>query len=232
MEPELQQFFQIAGVSEQQLKDQETRTFIYDFINKHGGINQAIKEIKQPAPIPPSLPPYPGPPPVPPTRAPPRPQPPSITSAPPPPPPPPPANLGSNAAPPPPPPPPPPPGPLTGNGIAAPKSQPSPISATDGRSQLMEQIRMGAKLHHVDPEKDSIKSDSSGGDNRSLLLKQIEEGVSLKKVEINADRPSSGPPKGGLAEALARALENRARPMHNSSSDEESESDQDSEWDD
>lgn len=70
VDPQLKQFFEKVGVSDDQLRDRETREFIYDFIETHGGIN-AVKA----AIVPPSLqaqqappPPAPGlgpPPPVP-----------------------------------------------------------------------------------------------------------------------------------------------------------------------
>lgn len=39
----MKDFFLRAGVSESQLRDKETRDFIYDFIKNHGGVN-AVKE--------------------------------------------------------------------------------------------------------------------------------------------------------------------------------------------
>lgn len=39
----MKDFFLRAGVSESQLRDKETRDFIYDFIKNHGGAN-AVKE--------------------------------------------------------------------------------------------------------------------------------------------------------------------------------------------
>lgn len=46
---------QQAGVSESQLRNPQTRDFIYDFIDKHGGMD-AIKEDVQDSLIPPPLP--------------------------------------------------------------------------------------------------------------------------------------------------------------------------------
>ncbi|XP_071452160.1 actin nucleation-promoting factor WASL-like [Hetaerina americana] len=54
-DPQLKQFFVMAGVSESQLQDRETREFIYDFINRHGGID-AVKEDIHATPSPPSGP--------------------------------------------------------------------------------------------------------------------------------------------------------------------------------
>ncbi len=47
------------GVSQEQLTDQDTRAFIYDFIDRHGGIDTAIQEVKRPPPSKPSVPPPP-----------------------------------------------------------------------------------------------------------------------------------------------------------------------------
>lgn len=40
---QLKCFFEKAGISEKQLQDRDTKEFIYDFINKHGG-REAIEE--------------------------------------------------------------------------------------------------------------------------------------------------------------------------------------------
>ena len=55
VDPKLKQFFSKAGVSERELQDKDTRDFIYDFIDKHGGIEAALEEVerKTPAPAPP-----------------------------------------------------------------------------------------------------------------------------------------------------------------------------------
>lgn len=51
-------FYFKAGVSEKQLQDKDTREFIYDFINKHGGREAVQEEVqktsRKPAPAPPS----------------------------------------------------------------------------------------------------------------------------------------------------------------------------------
>ena len=47
VDPKLQQFFSKAGVSEKELADKETREFIYDFIDKHGGVEAALKEVER-----------------------------------------------------------------------------------------------------------------------------------------------------------------------------------------
>ncbi|XP_046439003.1 neural Wiskott-Aldrich syndrome protein-like [Daphnia pulex] len=45
VDPNLLKFFARAGISENHLKDKATREFIYDFIDKHGGKEAAIREI-------------------------------------------------------------------------------------------------------------------------------------------------------------------------------------------
>ncbi|XP_066989704.1 actin nucleation-promoting factor WASL-like isoform X3 [Macrobrachium rosenbergii] len=42
----LQGFFRVVGVSEQQLSDRRTRQFIYDFIERNGGVEKAVEEDK------------------------------------------------------------------------------------------------------------------------------------------------------------------------------------------
>eukprot|EP00111_Clytia_hemisphaerica_P005628 TCONS_00016347-protein len=42
-----QMLFQHAGVTENQLNDEETLKFIFDFVNSHGGITKATSEFKQ-----------------------------------------------------------------------------------------------------------------------------------------------------------------------------------------
>ena len=49
MDPKLKQFFSKAGVSERELQDKDTRDFIYDFIDKHGGIEAALLEVDRKA---------------------------------------------------------------------------------------------------------------------------------------------------------------------------------------
>lgn len=46
VDPELKEFFNLAGVSEKQLKDDETRDFIYKFIENHGGVQKAIESAR------------------------------------------------------------------------------------------------------------------------------------------------------------------------------------------
>lgn len=44
-----------AGVSDKQLRDKETRDFIYDFINKHGGMNAVESDVQEPEQIMPTI---------------------------------------------------------------------------------------------------------------------------------------------------------------------------------
>lgn len=128
LDPEMKALFEQIGLDEQSEVDEETMDFIYDFVDKHGGLNAVREDLArrqppaaptQPASFPPPppasrVPAHPGP------RAPP---PPARTAAPPPPP------VHRGAAPPPPPgrpgmaaPPPPPPG---RQGMGAPPPPPS-----------------------------------------------------------------------------------------------------------
>lgn len=45
VDPNLKKFFQKAGVDEKTLQDKDTRDFIYDFIDKHGGVEAALREV-------------------------------------------------------------------------------------------------------------------------------------------------------------------------------------------
>lgn len=45
MDEELKAFFSMAGVSDNDLNDCDTRNFIYDFIANHGGVERAKQEI-------------------------------------------------------------------------------------------------------------------------------------------------------------------------------------------
>ncbi|XP_035209353.1 neural Wiskott-Aldrich syndrome protein-like, partial [Stegodyphus dumicola] len=251
VDKELKDFFSLAGVSDKDLNDSETRNFIYDFINNHGGVEQAKRETVQKS-APPPVPTRdvlqtPRPHRVPPTRsaAPPPPppplpsQPPAVQPAlpslpksdaaplPPPPPPPPPPPVPSAGAPPPPPPPPPPPGakPATSDFH---QSTPS----VDNRSALLDQIRRGKELHHVETNGNAAANQPAGDDTRGALLNQIRQGVVLKSVSEDS-RPTSVPnPQDGLAGALARALLERSRAIHQTDeSDSSSEDDYGDDWD-
>lgn len=46
LDPSLRKLFDSIGISENQLQDKETAKFIYDFIDKHGGL-EAVKAEQQ-----------------------------------------------------------------------------------------------------------------------------------------------------------------------------------------
>ncbi|CAD5225802.1 unnamed protein product [Bursaphelenchus xylophilus] len=155
-------------------------------------------------------------------------------------PPPPPSTQSSSSSIPPPPPPPPPPGALNSvNNNKAPSSEPKPppkpasAPASDGRSDLLQAIQKGAKLRHVDPpaERSPLAATGNARDN---MMEQIRQGAQLKHVdqqEVETNRKSvpGSQQMGGIAGALARALEERRKNMNNS---DESEAENDSEWED
>ncbi|KAK9500929.1 hypothetical protein O3M35_002091 [Rhynocoris fuscipes] len=236
-DPQLKQFFQEAGVSENHLRDRDTREFIYDFINSHGGI-EAVKCTIDPPPVPVRA----RPPPPPPNRAPP-------TAPPPPPPPPPPvrtlpprnapnaspspsslssSSSSANVEPPPPPPPvpscPPPP----------PISQPP----EDNRSALLAEIRSQTTTLRPVSVTSAESKRASTASSRSELLDQIKHGVELKHVNTaNSQQHSqpTTPPPNTLAGALARALAERSRDIHgdsSGSSDDDDDEEDDEEWED
>ncbi|XP_017474623.1 PREDICTED: neural Wiskott-Aldrich syndrome protein-like [Rhagoletis zephyria] len=216
-------FLQSAGVTQDQLQDKNTVKFIYDFLDQHGGRDKALAEIENPPP-PPQMPPvaYPtynhsksngshlhkpaqGGLPPPPVMIPPQAQ-------------------QKPAAP---------------SIPAAPSSANAlpPVSSgsNDGHSALMEAIRKGSTLNHVEPTDTSSNSSGGGGgeDIRDQLMNQIRQGVGLRKVEPNANKAEvSKTPTSGLAGALARALQERSRAINQTddSSDSDSHS-SDDEWD-
>jgi len=261
VDPNLKKFFQKAGVDEKALQDRDTREFIYDFIDKHGGVEAALREVNSnniQAPPPPPRAVQQAPKPSPPVR--------SSTHAPPPPPPSdPPVRQPGHRAPPPPaptqpppsrappaapspaltaPPPPPPPPPPPAGGPPPPSMAPlAPPSLTpsapecDPHSNLMDAIRKGGTLRHVEPQK-TVRPPT---DTRGELMGQIRQGVALKKVtpeEAEREREANMESLGiqdtsgatGIAGMLQRALQERGMAMGMSSS-EESEG-EDDEWDD
>ncbi|XP_036004790.1 WASP like actin nucleation promoting factor b isoform X2 [Fundulus heteroclitus] len=208
LDPELKNLFDLAGISEAQLKDKETSKAIYDFIEKNGGVEAVKNEVRRQAPPPP--PPRSGPPPPPPPQhhsaAPPPPPPPSRVTrgAPPPPPhsrppvsappPPPPSRPGM----PPPPPsrggPPPPPTPAHASIPVAPPPPPPPPSLAPSSN--------GAPPPPPPPPPPGPPPPPSldGGEGKSALLSQIREGAQLKKVDQKERPVSSG--GGGGRDAL------------------------------
>lgn len=105
-----------------------------------------------------------------------------------------------------------------------------PAAAPDPRDALLESIRKGAKLKHVEPQAPAV----TVVDSRSDLLSEIRSGVELRSV---ADRPQenrSSTEQGtdALADALRRALEVRGRAIRPDSSSESDDADDDNEWSD
>ncbi|ULT96645.1 hypothetical protein L3Y34_004894 [Caenorhabditis briggsae] len=151
------------------------------------------------------------------------------TSAPPPPPPPPPMAMpaaGAGAPPPPPPPPPP-----SGNILA------SLPPAQNGRSNLLAEIQAGKQLRTV--QQNSSNDAPKGGDARGDVMAQIRQGAQLKHVDAAAEQErrksatSGAAGMGGLAGALAKALEERRLNMGiDDSSDDDEEEDDKNEWSD
>ncbi|KAI1725170.1 WH1 domain-containing protein [Ditylenchus destructor] len=155
-----------------------------------------------------------------------------------------PAPVASNVPPPPPPPPPqlmsgsagapkpPPPPPMPGTGA------PKPAPADDSRTNLLQQIQQGAKLKRVEGPTTMASGKQPVATNppntRDHMLQQIQQGAQLKHVDPteteNRKSASQIQDLGGIAGALARALEERRKNMVNS--EEESAEDNDSEWED
>ncbi|CAG4920588.1 unnamed protein product [Colias eurytheme] len=98
----------------------------------------------------------------------------------------------------------------------------------DSRAALMESIRNGSKtLRHVEVgSKTSLNDDS-----RSNLLSEIRQGINLRAVNRVTGPVEPSAPTCGLAGALAKALQERARAIHSSDS-EDSQTTSDGEWDD
>lgn len=102
--------------------------------------------------------------------------------------------------------------------------------ANDPRSALLESIRSGKALKHVEVES---KRPPSAPDSRGELLDQIRQGVELKSVQPTPRPSVNTAPQDSLAGALARALAERSRAIHSDtsgSSDDDEEEDDD--WED
>ncbi|CAH1368725.1 hypothetical protein MTP99_010211 [Tenebrio molitor] len=237
---QLKCFFEKAGISEKQLQDRDTKEFIYDFINKHGG-REAVEEStsghsgrRAPA-IPAASASAPPVPPVPP-RGPIRPH---VRVAPPPPPPVPSSNIPNsveNEKPIPPPPPlanlgaiPPPPVPAFDMSEGDAPIPPAPALG----SALLDSIRTGTTLRPVE-DRNMPTTPPVVEDSRGQLLKAIREGTKLKPVCERDVKPMNNVVEtrsGDLAEALARALAERSKAIHSEDDDDEDDSNDD-EWED
>uniref|UniRef100_A0A1A7YGM9 Wiskott-Aldrich syndrome-like b n=1 Tax=Iconisemion striatum TaxID=60296 RepID=A0A1A7YGM9_9TELE len=206
LDPELKNLFDMAGISEAELKDMETSKAIYDFIEKNGGVEAVKDEVRRRAPPPPPPPPRGGPPappqshssapPPPPSRGPVRGAPPPPPHSRPPvsaPPPPPPSRPGMSAPPPPPPNrggPPPPPAPSHAS-VAPPPPPPLPASSNGGPPPPPPPPPPGPPPPGLSPP-----TEANGGD-KSALLSQIRDGTKLKKVEMPASGGGGGGGGGG-----------------------------------
>lgn len=242
-DPQLKQFFNKAGVSDIQLRDKDTRDFIYDFINTHGGLDAVKLEVVENVPKkpPPKIPNENmiNPPPVPARTA-------VNRSAPPPPPgksrphrvqPPPRPNntprarepLPQNNAPAPPPPPPmneimaPPPPPI-GEISAPPPANNSLPPVSDARSALLDSIKAGKALRPVE----QAERKTSVGDSRGNLLNEIRLGIELKPVRDVPKTANCATTQNSLAAALSDALKNRALAIQSES---ESSEEDEEDWD-
>ncbi|KAK6191547.1 hypothetical protein SNE40_003209 [Patella caerulea] len=248
MQPEMQRLFESVGITPDDADvDKDTVEFIYDFVDRHGGINAVNQEISlgptaitpgiknRPLPsipsdygLKPPNPPNRVVPPIVPSNKRPAPKPPtnqvqgpaSISNGPPPPPPPPPIGGG---------PPPPPPPPIIGGGSHAPippppQSKPamSPQGTNnDGRANLIETNCEGP----VDGDWGNLMKDIQSGSGISTL----------KKVEqVPAAKRPTAEDGGGIVGALARALAERQRAVQGSDDDDDDmdDIDDDDDWDD
>ena len=57
LDPEVRALFDVVGITDKELQDKDTATFIYDFIEQHGGVGK-LKQNPAPPP-PPMAPPTP-----------------------------------------------------------------------------------------------------------------------------------------------------------------------------
>lgn len=249
LDEDMKNLFYSVGISDNDVVDKETIDFIYDFVEKNGGIEQVKKEMKigPPPPPPPSAQPPPPPssqqhrPPPGPPSMPPRgpPPPPARQQAPPPTRP----MKTSMGAPPPPqrerqlPPTPPfkgpssPPPPPVGVPNAPPPPPapapppPPPAPGAPPPPPMGGGAGRGALLESI-RDGTSLKkstpneSRSSGGDARDNLLNAIKQGKNLKHVEHQADsRPAVVEEQGGIVGALAKALASRSAQIQGSDND-------------
>ncbi|KAK6747251.1 hypothetical protein RB195_000455 [Necator americanus] len=143
----------------------------------------------------------------------------------------------SNSTPPPPPPPPPPPSVISPTPAAAaapppPPPPPSLAAADSGRGNLLAEIQAGKQLRSVGAHNSSPKVDV-----RDNVMAQIRQGAQLKHVDTAAEQEkrrseSTSLEMGGIAGALAKALEERRMNMALDDSSDEEESDERNEWSD
>lgn len=110
----------------------------------------------------------------------------------------------------------------------------------DMHAALMSQVLKGKQLNRVDPEKKNARpagsAPSVSEDPRTALMNQIKSGVKLKKVSANQGKlePIAQPvAAGGLAGALAKALQERGKVLQQTDdeSSSSSEAEDEDEWD-
>lgn len=108
----------------------------------------------------------------------------------------------------------------------------------DSRSALMDAIRKGSQLKHVEADSESNKSNTSNDDPRNALMNQIRQGVGLRKAEDRPLKPAKQTEENvGLKEALMRAMQERSRAINRTDDESDGNDDDDSdsdgdEWDD
>ena len=123
-----------------------------------------------------------------------------------------------------------------GGNVPAPPPMPPP--PMDMHAALMSQVLKGKQLNRVDPEKKNNRPAGPVGvseDPRTALMNQIKGGVKLKPVSSNQTKPepvSQPVVAGGLAGALAKALQERGKVLQQTDeSSSDNEEDDDDEWD-
>nr|CAD2170748.1 unnamed protein product [Meloidogyne enterolobii] len=118
-----------------------------------------------------------------------------------------------------------------------PPPPPPPPPPIDNKANLLQQIQQGANLRKVGfPPEDKKPVPTNPPNLRDSMMEQIKQGTSLKHVDqatVEQNRRSGGGLQdfGGIAGALARALEERRKNIQpDDSSDSSSDSSTDSEW--
>jgi len=106
---------------------------------------------------------------------------------------------------------------------------------SDDRSNLLDQIKRGRELKHVEPGA-GVSGGGGGGGGVGDLLSEIRKGKQLRPVSDDPSAGSAPPPQAeltGIAAALASALNQRKQVMQSDSDDDGGDSDDDSddEWD-
>jgi len=106
---------------------------------------------------------------------------------------------------------------------------------SDDRSNLLDQIKRGRELKHVEPG--AGVSGGGGGGGVGDLLSEIRKGKQLRPVSDDPSTGSAPPPQPeltGIAAALASALNQRKQVMQSDSDDDDDnrdDDDSDDEWD-